>query len=85
MSSGKVSQMGILGLLVISLGALGASFYCIAGMLRREEWSFKSDFRNAFSKYGVNRYYVDGQNCPELKDRFIGIEALMDKYVIIKP
>ncbi|MDR0444858.1 MAG: FkbM family methyltransferase [Puniceicoccales bacterium] len=32
----------------------------------------------------VNRYYIDG-NFPELKDKFIGIEALMDKYVIIKP
>jgi FkbM family methyltransferase len=35
-------------------------------------------------QYGVNRYYTD-KNLPELKDKFIGIEALKDKYTIIKP
>jgi hypothetical protein len=36
-------------------------------------------------QYGANRYYIDGKNCPELKDKFIGIKALMDKYIVIKP
>jgi FkbM family methyltransferase len=49
-----------------------------------EDILFDNGYEFAY-QYGVNRYYIDGQNCPELKDRFIGIEALMDKYVIIKP
>jgi len=36
-------------------------------------------------QYHVNRYYIDGENCPELKDKFIGIAGLMDKYIVIKP
>jgi FkbM family methyltransferase len=49
-----------------------------------EDILFDNEYLFAY-QYGVNRYYVDGKNCSELKDRFVGVEALMDKYIVIKP
>ncbi|MDR2776537.1 MAG: FkbM family methyltransferase [Puniceicoccales bacterium] len=34
-------------------------------------------------QYGVNRYYVDSK-FPDLKEKFVGMGKIMDKYIIVK-
>jgi FkbM family methyltransferase len=41
-----------------------------------------NDYEFAY-QYGVNRYYVD-KNLPELKQKFIGVERLNEKYLVLR-
>ncbi|MDR0715198.1 MAG: FkbM family methyltransferase [Puniceicoccales bacterium] len=47
-----------------------------------EDILLANDYEFAY-QYGINRYYVD-RNLPELKQKFIGVERLNEKYLVLR-